>query len=165
MKTKLKNKTDVLTYEIEGMYYAEKKLASSLVAINEYVSSQEIKREIQKYAERASEKRLKLKRIFSYLLSGPYNRRNKVIESMMEECQATLSASSDFETNTTLIYHFLKLIMEYKTCSYGIAKTQALELELDPVADLLNEICEWEKEASRSLMEAIKKTQTKALLM
>jgi ferritin-like metal-binding protein YciE len=165
MKTKFKNKTEVLTYELEGMYDAEKKWMAAFSEINPYISSHDLKKEMEKYAEQASEKRLKLKRIFSYLLSGPYKRKNKVIDAMLEECRNTLSASSDFETNTAMAYHFFKQMIEYKTCSYSIAKSQAIELELEPVADLLSEICAWEKEAHRSLMSALKKMQAKALIM
>lgn len=165
MKTKFKNKTEVLAYEIEGMYDAEKKWIVSFTEINPYVSSHDLKKEMEKYAERACEKRLKLKRIFSYLLSGPFNRKNKVIDVMLDECRATLSASSDFETNTALAYHFFKLMIDYKTSTYNLVKLQAIELELEPVADLLNEICEWEKESQRSLTNALKKMQMKALVM
>lgn len=163
MKTKLNNLNDVLAYQLEGMYYAEKRLQKALPDCVNHATSSALKNEIKKYYESVRDKRVKLKRIFSYLLTGPFGRKNKMIEKFMEDESKILKYAKTSELKDAMIIANMQAISHYKISTYGTAKAFALTLELQKVVDLLQEILEWEKEADRAFTKvALKHVNEKA---
>jgi ferritin-like metal-binding protein YciE len=88
MKLEFKDLNEVLTYHIEGLYDAEKTLQKKISDLLTSVTSPELKSILLKFLENRADTRIKLKRIFSYLLSGPFKRRDKVINQMLIEATA-----------------------------------------------------------------------------
>jgi ferritin-like metal-binding protein YciE len=163
MKPKVNNLNDALAYQLEGMYYVEKKLQKTLPDCINHATSRALKSQIKKYLDSARDKRVKLKRIFSYLLTGPFDCKNKVIEKLMEEESKILKYTNNSELKDALLIGNLQAINHYKISVYGTAKAFALILELQKVVDLLQEVLDWEKEANQALTKiAIKEVNEKA---
>ncbi len=151
MKPILNNLNEALTYHLEGMYDAEKKLQKSAPDYTNCVTSRALKSEIKKYFESARDKRIKLKRIFSYLLAGPFGRKSKVIDKMLKDVDNILKYASSPELKDAMVIPSLQAIIHYKIASYGAAKAFAIVLELETVTDLLEEVLELEMESDRAL--------------
>jgi ferritin-like metal-binding protein YciE len=165
MKTQFKTKIDILTFILEGMYQAEKRLQDELPEAIELISSLSLKNEVRKYVERIPDKRLKLKRIFSYLLAGRFDRKNKIVDEMIEELKTNLQKSADYELNSLVAFINLKSILQYKISEYYVAKSIAIELDLDNVPELLAEILDWEKETERAISLSLKNVNSKKVIM
>ena len=151
MKTRLTSLTEVLAYQLEGMYYAEKKLQHAVPICTEVVKSDALKQEVIRYGELAIDKRTKLKRIFSYLLVERFGRKNKVIDNLIEDTHEMLSGASTDHLRDAVLSSCIQTINKYKIASYEIALIIAIELNLETVSDLLQEIIAWEKETAATL--------------
>lgn len=151
MKLKLKNLNQALTYHLEGMYDAEKKIQKAIPSLVKRVSSSTLKTELKKYLESAADKRTKLKRVFSYLLAGPFRRKNKAVDKMLEDLGNIISAEVPKELKDVLIIGSLQAINHFKISSYGTARALSEALELTTAAELLGQMLQWEKDTDRSL--------------
>lgn len=164
MKLALNNLNEALTYHLEGMYDGEKKLQKALPHLFSYATSSVLKSEIKKYLNSVKDKRLKLKRVFSYLLAGPFGRKNKVIDKILKDGSKILECTRANELRDALLIGHLQGLVHYKISSYGIAKDFASRLDLQNVTDLLQEVLEWEKETDKMLTKiATKEVNKKAI--
>ncbi|HWA33527.1 MAG TPA: DUF892 family protein, partial [Cyclobacteriaceae bacterium] len=93
MKNKITNLTQALTYTLEGMYDSEKKIQRDLPDLSSSLASGALKKLLSQYLETSQDRRLKLKRIFSYLLAGPFGRKSKVTAKAFEEMTEALKMS------------------------------------------------------------------------
>ena len=148
---KLTNLSEVLAFQLEGMYDGEKKLQHQLPTISERVRSSSVKGEISKCIERAVEKRCKLKRIFSYLLIEKSKRKSNVMESILNEAENLLHHVSESYVGDVVLLACLQSANHYNIANYRAALALALALNLEQVADLLDEILQVEKETTTGL--------------
>lgn len=151
MKNKLTNLTEVLAYQLEGMYDTEKKLQHSIPICVEVIKLEILKLEVKKYGELATDKRTKLKRIFSYLLIERFGRKNKVIDSLLKDTQEMIKYASTDHLRDAVVLACMESINHYKIANYNTALAFAIELNLETVSDLLHEILAWEKETATVL--------------
>ena len=82
MKPLFNNLNEALTYQLEGLHDAEKKLQVAMREIIAQTNSDAIKKVFESYWASAGDKRTKLKRAFSYLLAGPFGKQSKAIGEM-----------------------------------------------------------------------------------
>jgi len=148
---KLTNLNEVLAFQLEGMYDGEKKLQHRLPIISERVGNISLKAEIGKCVERAVEKRCKLKRIFSYLLVEKSRRKSNVMESILSEAENLVHHGSESHVGDVLLAACLQSVNHYSVANYRAALALALALNLEQVADLLDEILQIEKEMTTGL--------------
>src|SRR5688572_478270 len=127
---KLTNLNEVLAFQLEGMYDAEKKLQHHLPLIAEGVQLHCLKEGINKYLERSSDKRSKLKRIFSYILVQKSNRKNKVVEMIFNETRDLAHQASESYLRDVIYVACLQSINHYKIANYRAALALALALNL-----------------------------------
>lgn len=151
MKKKVSNLHQALTFHLEGLYDVEKRLQKEIPKCAERVSSPVLQQIMKSYAKGSKERRLKLKRIFTYLLAGPYGRRCRVIDRMLKEAHETLDMVSADDLRDIMFQSCMQAIVHYKISSYNSAMAFALELDLNEVGDLLEEILETERETVRKL--------------
>ena len=151
MKLKFKNLTEVLAFQLEEMYVAEKAIQKALPRVIRTVSSKKLKIEYKKYLENTSDKRLKLKRIFSYLLIQPIDRKSKVMVKMLDQLQAVAKSKTTGKLKDSQLLSSLGSIAHYKFSVYGMARLFADELELATVAELLSQIISWEEETQLTI--------------
>ncbi len=153
MKTKLKNLNSTLTYLLEAMYDAEKRIQSDLPALAKSASPT-IRKVVTTYLESSTDKRTKLKRIFSYLLSGPYKRKSRVTKGALAELEEIAEVYGPAALRDLLVVNAISSLAQYKFSAYQSAGDIAARLDLDEVAELITEIINWEREATQSLKQA-----------
>jgi ferritin-like metal-binding protein YciE len=153
MKTKIKSLNDALAYQLEGLYYAESKLAKQFPALQGRIISKRLQDVISTYTDSAPNKMLKLERVFNYLMKEPGRRTNKVLDELMVEPILMLESGTSDHLTDILTLGCIQNINAYKIASYRSAYLVAVELELDTAADLLQQVLEWEFEISRNLAQ------------
>lgn len=140
MTRKLKSSREILACQLEGLYDGEKKLQHALHSMQSAAEGLVFKEELQKFESQCSDARMKLKRIFSYLLVEPYKMRNNIIGGFLKDLDGMTSAILDRRDAEMFISTGIHSINSYKVSAYGSALDLSYKLVLDPVSDLLNEI-------------------------
>jgi ferritin-like metal-binding protein YciE len=151
MKTKIKSLNDALTFLLEGLYYAEPKIADEFPTCCGKIISVRLQEAVRSYTDSAQNKLLKLDRVFNYLMKDPEARQNKVIDELIDETRHMLSSTATETLKDVLTIGCIQNINAYKIASYKSAYLLAVELELDTATDLLQQVLEWEIETSRVL--------------
>lgn len=151
MKTKINSLDDALTYLMQGLYYTEERLIQDIDSCCSNINSHAVKREIEKYKSSSQNKLLKLERIFNYLMKEPLSRKNEVTIKLLEETRNMLAASAGSNLRDQLAIACIQNINAYKVTTYRTAYMYAIELDLDNVADIIQQIIEWETADSKVL--------------
>lgn len=151
MKTTLRNLNEALSFQMKGMYDAERKLQREIPKCSVKVRSEALKGEIGRYIDSTDDKILKLERIFSYLMTEPSGVKNEIIDKFIEDTHKMLQYASSDDIRDVVFIACIQNINHYKIATYGTALAFAIELKLNTVADLLHEILEWEKDTDRAL--------------
>ena len=151
MKRNLHTLQDALAFQLQGLYYAEKKVKEYFEECFCQVPSARLKQEMKNYILGADNKSLKFERIFNYLMQEPETRKNKVIVKLLEETEALLFITDSPHLQDILMISCLQNINTYKISSLKTAYMFAAELELDTVSELLQQILEWELAMAKAL--------------
>ena len=151
MKTRINTLQDALTYHLQGLAYAEKKIHEQLSSFLKLVTSENVKDEMRSYMDSSNSKLLKLERVFNYLMEEPYSREDEVVTKILYETNAMIFNANSLHLRDILMIGCIQTINAYKTAGYRTAYLFAVELEMDTAADLLQQILEWESETSNAL--------------
>ena len=151
MKTSIHTVQDTLAYQLEGLYFGEKRIADELEKVFSCPSAPRLQEEIRKYARSTSDKLMKLERIFNYLMHEPEPRKNKVVNKLLEDTAEMLGHTDSSHLRNILVVSCLQNINAYKVSALKIAYMFTVELELDAASDLLQQILEWELETGKAL--------------
>lgn len=151
MKKSITTLHDALCYMLQGLVFTEEKIKKEFSSCRKNITDSGLKSELDKYVESADNKLLKLQRAFGYLTQDTVSRKNEVITKMLDETHRLLSPSTSSQLKDILMLSCLQNISSYKISAYKTAFLFALELELDTVADLIQQILEWETETGKHL--------------
>ena len=153
MKKAIEKLEDVLSLELQSLYGGEKILKEEIQTILAFTVSETLKSVLTKYAESCDHKRLKLDRMFSYLMEEPSSNANIVISKLLEETLLRVKHTIPDKIKCLTLISGFQLINQYKITAYKTALMYSLELELDTVSDLLQQIIEWERKTEKALAE------------
>jgi ferritin-like metal-binding protein YciE len=209
MTKPIKTLQDALTYQLQGLLQAERKIAEAFTRFSDQISSAEVKELVQGYVTNTDNVACKLDRSFNYLMMEPVVRKNEVVNKMIDETEYLLAYTAPpylkdivmigcleninaykasaiqtaylmmepvvrknevvnkiiDETEYLLAYTappYLKDIVmigcleninAYKASAIQTAYLMAVELELDTVADLLQQILRWEMVTCKELTD------------
>ena len=153
MKAIIKSTSDALAFLLQGLYYTETTLQQTLPTCFTAISSDPIRTAFNSYSGSASNKLLKLERAFNYLMTEPLTRKNEAIHQLVGEMDQILSATDSPHLRDMLSIGYMQNINTYKISCYRSAYLFAVELELDVVADLVEQILGWELETSHVLSQ------------
>lgn len=142
---------DALAFELQGMLYVEDKVSREFKTSKRHITSPEVKNVIEAYIENAENVKLKLDRVFNYLMIEPEIRKNEVINKMIDETQLLLNYTSSPHLKDILMIGCIENINAYKTASYQTSYLMAVELEMDTPADLIQQVLEWEVNTGKLL--------------
>lgn len=151
MKTKINSLDDALTYLMQGLYYTESRLIQDIDSCCPNIKIQAVKREIEKYKMSSHNKLLKLERVFNYLMKEPITRKNEVTIKLLEETRNMLASSAGSNLRDQMAIACIQNINAYKVTTYRTVYMYAIELELETVADIIQQVLEWETAESKVL--------------
>lgn len=166
MKTTINNLNHVLTFQLEAMYEVVKTLQAKLPTAMKQVSDPELKSLLKSYGENLADQRLKLKRIFGYLLSGPYDRKSFKMTDAMAPFGDLLEKNTAPKLLDIIVTSSMHSTIQFLITSYVDARYIAMRLELDNVVGLLDEIVDLEEVFSQKIRsQAAKKVNDACLLV
>jgi ferritin-like metal-binding protein YciE len=152
MKSSINNLYAVLTFQLEEMHDIEECIESELMILLQHISNAKLKSTVRQYVKSSKLKKIKLKRIFSYLLRGPFLRKGQLMKEIVKGLTDINKRSSD-KAKDVLVATSLTNLIQYKLGAYQEALEMAACLELEEASDLLNEILLMENEPVLSLKE------------
>ncbi|MEJ0055585.1 MAG: DUF892 family protein [Bacteroidota bacterium] len=147
------NLNEVLAYHLEALYVAEKKIQKVLPACLHTIGHKKLQTQFKKYLESSSDKRMKLKRMFSYLLVKPQSRKCKPVVGILDEAMAITRSDSAAGLKDVQLLGTLLSLSRYKSSLYVVAKLYSSGLELKTVSALINEVIAWENETCETLLK------------
>jgi ferritin-like metal-binding protein YciE len=140
MTRKINSLQELLARQLEELYDGEKRLQHDLHARQSAAARLAFKEELQKFESQCSDARMKLKRIFSYLLMGPFKIKSNTISGFIKDLDMMASSIADVHDREMFTRSSFLCINTYKVTAYNSALDISHKLALDPVSDLLNEI-------------------------
>ena len=166
MKTMITNLNHVLTFQLEGMYEVVKTLQAKLPTAIKQVSDPEVKSLLRSYGENLAEQRLKLKRIFSYALNGPYDRKSFKMAELITPFGETIEKNVAPKLLDIIVTSSMHAAIRFMITSYVDTRYIAMRLELDTVVRLLDEIVDMEESFLHQLRsQSAKKVNDACLLV
>jgi ferritin-like metal-binding protein YciE len=159
----VQNMQDALAYEVQRLMYTELRIKETFGAFTCHDLSMPLMEELNHYEQRTEDKISKLERIFNYLMLLDVSRKDDAANALLAEMKCTVEENPNVLLRDILIIGCMQKITAYKTAAYQSASMLAAELELDTVAELLEQILKWEMKSSRILsaiaIEAFNKVQ------
>jgi ferritin-like metal-binding protein YciE len=145
MKTTIATLNHVLTFQLEGMYEIVRRLQEEIPVALRHVNSPEVKEILSDYKHNISEQRTKLKRIFGYVLNGPYGRKSARIADAIAPLREISERDIAPRLKDIVLVTSMQAAVQYMITTYVDARYIAMRVELDPVVRLLDEIVEMEE--------------------
>lgn len=148
MSSSIKSLNQALAFQLEGVYEMVKQMQNNLSKASKFIDDQEIRMVFNEYRRSLGDQRLKLKRIFSYLLSGPYGRK-----AMREFAPWDDIINKDILPSLRDILFTTSLQQEVQTIINTYIQTRyiAMRLDLDIVVRLIDEILDEEEAVAQTL--------------
>lgn len=150
MKTTINNLNDVLAFQLEGMYGIIKSLQHAIPDALKHTSEPMTKSLLRSYAENIAEQRTKLKRIFGYVLTGPFGRKSGAMTDTIVPFKE-ISETNPGPLGDLLIIASMHATTQFMITSYTDARYIAMRVEMDRVVDILDEILDMEDSFLHSL--------------
>lgn len=150
MKRTIYSLQDALIFQLQALYFAQKKIQAEFKDSSGHVTSERLKQEMERYAQRSGDQIMKLERIFHYMMMEAEPRKNKVILKLLEETEEMLIYTESAHLRDILFVSCLQNVNGYVISSLKIAYMLTLELGLDTASDLLQQLLESELDTSRA---------------
>ena len=151
MKKVVSNLNDALAFELEGMYEVIKGLQAEVSKSLKHISVPALRDLLVNYSSTLEDQRTKLKRIFSYVLDGPYNRHLNKVAGFIAQFKEINSRAYEPSLLALLFVSTLVSAAQYKVAALEEARFLAMRLELEQVETLLDEMIALEKEFAQTL--------------
>jgi len=158
MNHSIKNLNQVLAFQLEGLYEIVKTLQGDLSKVSKLVSDQEMRMVFNSYRQNLGDQRLKLKRIFGYLLNGPYGRKTSHSANAIAQWDDVGDMDMLPGLRDVLLATSLEFSIQHLATAYTSARYIAMRLELDIVVRLLDELIDSEEEFAQN-MKRLSSTQ------
>lgn len=151
MKSHIHTLQDTLAHQLQGLYYAEKKVHEMADECSTESTSKTLKEYIRSYAAGAEGRLKRLDRVFNYLMQEPESRKNRAVCSLLDDSRELLALTDSPHLKDIIVVSCLQNINAFKISSLKIAYMFTVELELDTASDLLQQLLELELGAARTL--------------
>jgi ferritin-like metal-binding protein YciE len=142
MNKKITSQPELLAYQLEELYDGEKKLQHVIHALIDTSDAFAFKEDLQKFERQCSEARMKIKRIFSYLMVDSFGIKNNTIVGFIKDFERTMEYVEDAKDRQLFTKTLIQGINSYKLSLYEVALGLSHKVDQDQVADLLKEIIE-----------------------
>ena len=145
MKRKVRTLTETTAYLLEEVRLVEIAIEERLTGNEANATASTVSTEIGRYARSSKYKRMKLKRVFNYLMVAPYGRQSALANNLIQNIKKAASqAEGDDKVDLLSALELLPLI-SFKISRYEQTAELAELLDLATAAELLREIRDMEK--------------------
>jgi ferritin-like metal-binding protein YciE len=149
----LKSMDDLFLHGLKDLYYAEKKLVSTLPKMAKKASSEELATAIQNHFEETQEHVTRLEQIFQLLNKEPRGKKCPAMDGLVEEGKEIIEEAEDENALDAGMLAAAQAVEHYEISRYGTMIAWAEELGLRDAAQLLKATLKEEKNADKLLSE------------
>ncbi len=140
--------------ELKDIYWAEKHLVKALPKMAKAATGDALSEAIREHLEETKRHVSRLEEIFDLLGKKPTAKKCEAMEGISKEADSILEDTEEgTATRDVGLILACQKVEHYEIATYGGLKQLALSLQLDDIADLLNETLEEEKNADETLSE------------
>ena len=143
--------TEALFSELADLYDAEQQLVSKLPRVAQSVGNSSLRNTIEEHLEETRNQVARLEQIFEMIGRRPERDQCEAMQGLLEEAEEVIAASGDRQVKDAVLIGALQRAEHYEIAAYGTARAFAEQLDLDDVADLLQESLDEESSADRKL--------------
>ena len=142
---------EALKSELADLFDAEQQLLTNLPKVAQAVENSSLKTAIEEHLKETREQVARLERIFKILGRRPEPDQCEAMKGLLEEADEVISASGNKQVKDAVIIGALQRIEHYEIAGYGTARAFADQLDMEDVADLLQESLDEESSSDRKL--------------
>lgn len=150
---KLSTLKDLLIEELKDIHSAEMQLTKALPKMAKAASSPDLQQAFTDHLEETKKQVERLDSVFEKLGAKPGRKKCKAMEGLIEEGKEIISEDADPMVHDAALIAAAQRVEHYEIAAYGCARTFALLLKEDAVADLLQESLEEEAAADKKLTD------------
>lgn len=143
--------TEALFSELADLYDAEQQLVHALPKIAQSVDNASLRDRIEDHLEETKNQVARLEQVFQMMGRKPERDQCEAMQGLLEEADEVIGASGDRQVRDAVLIGALQRVEHYEIAGYGTARAFAEQLDLDDVADLLQETLDEESLTDRKL--------------
>jgi ferritin-like metal-binding protein YciE len=148
---KLNTLTEAFHSELADIYDAEQQLVNQLPKIAQAVQNSSLRIAIERHLKETRDQVVRLERVFEMVGRKPERDECQAMQGLLEEAEEVISASGDRQVKDAVLIGALQRVEHYEIAAYGTARAFAQQLDMDDVADLLQESLDEESSADSKL--------------
>lgn len=148
---KLKNLEDLFHHQLKDLYSAEKQLIKALPKMQKEADSDDLKKAFEDHLEETENQKDRLDEIADMLDVDLSGETCEAMKGLIEEAEKFISEDAAPEVRDAGIIADAQRVEHYEISAYGTAVHFAEALNLDDVAEILQETLDEESEADEKL--------------
>ena len=150
---KLNTLEDLLLHELKDLFSAENQLVKALPKMAKAATNEELKAGFEEHLEQTKGHVERLEQIAETLGKKLTGHKCKAMEGLVEEGAELISEDAEDSVRDAGLIGAAQRVEHYEIAGYGTARTIALHLGHDEIADLLAKTLEEEKETNEKLTD------------
>jgi ferritin-like metal-binding protein YciE len=165
MAPKEKTLEDLFADTLKDIYYAENKILKALPKMAKAARSNELKEAFEKHLEETEGQVSRLEKVFKQIGQSAKGKKCEAIEGIIEEGSEIMKKFKGSPALDAGLISAAQAVEHYEIARYGTLKRWAEQMGLDPIARLLDETLEQERntdEALTGLADAVVNQQAEA---
>jgi ferritin-like metal-binding protein YciE len=139
--------------ELADLYDAEQQLVQKLPSIAQSIVTPNFRAAIEKHVEETRQQVSRLETIFNLLRRNSGPETCESMRGLLQEVDDILAAPGEAPVKDAILLGALQRVEHYEIAAYGTARAFAEQLDLDEIADLLQQSLEEEAHADRELTQ------------
>jgi ferritin-like metal-binding protein YciE len=147
----LKSLDDLLVKELRDLYSAEAQIIKALPKMARAAHSPALKEALQEHLTVTEQQAKRLQEVFEMLSVSSRGPKCAAMEGLLKEGAELLEEEAEPAVRDAGIIGAAQRVEHYEIAGYGVARTFASLLGLDPIAELLQQTLDEEREADTSL--------------
>jgi ferritin-like metal-binding protein YciE len=149
---KMKTLEDLFIHEIQDLHSAEEQIVEALPEMAKAAASPELKKAFQEHLKVTKTHLDRVQQILKELGEKP-GKKCKGMEGLLKEGEEILKEDSDAAVKDAALIAAAQKVEHYEMAGYGAARTHALQLDYDEMAEVLQQTLNEEGEADEKLTE------------
>src|ERR1700693_1290999 len=153
MTKQSKRLADAFHETLKDIYFAEKKILSTLPKMEKAARSPELKKAFEKHRKETEGHVKRLVQVFGLINSKPQGKICDAIMGIMKEGESVMEEYKDSPALDAALLAVAQSVEHYEISRYGTLKTWAGELGIDGAAKLLDATLQEEKKTDTALTQ------------
>ena len=151
-----KTLSDLFHNTLKDVYFAEKKILTTLPKMAKAAMSSELKMAFEKHRTQTEGQVERLEEVFGMIDAKPQAKTCDAIMGIVKEGEGLITEYKGTPALDAALLSVAQAVEHYEISRYGTLKTWASQLGLDDAVSLLNETLEEEKETDKALSDLAK---------